>query len=218
MARKRKRRFRKKRNGPKTLILRGPTAVPDQMLVKMKYVQLFTLSSAGGNTAHQVFRGNSIFDPDFTGVGGQPMSRDQWQDFYQRYTVTGSSIKVEYNLQASADGIGSIMGIVPVDTSGAVTGIGQAIELPYSKHISVPNNQSVPLVLKNYITTKKKFGYKNILQEDDLSATFGANPVEQYFWNVYMITADALSSSTANCVATITYYVRMFDRKDLSRS
>ena len=41
-----------------------------------------------GSTAYQqVWRANSIFDPDYTGVGHQPICRDMWASMYGYYAV-----------------------------------------------------------------------------------------------------------------------------------
>lgn len=42
------------------------------------------------------FRGNSCFDPDYTGVGVQPYGWDQWTALYGTYRVAASSIKINF--------------------------------------------------------------------------------------------------------------------------
>lgn len=207
-----------KRRKAQTLTVRGPTVASDQLFVKMRYTKLFSLNSATGIMAQQVFRGNSLFDPEEPIGGGQPMGRDQYAALYQSYQVMGSKIKIEFSPRESADGIGTVFGTVPIDIATSVTGIAQAIELPYSKHMSAPNGQSKAIVINNYISTKSKFGYKDILQSDKLSSLQGSSPSEQFYWTVYGIAVDGLGTVVIDCVATITYYVRLFDRKDLSRS
>lgn len=70
----------------------------DEVVVKMPYVDstasVYTVPP-GGLTAFYQWKINSIFDPDLTGIGGQPMSRDTWAGIYNYYKVLETRIKVE---------------------------------------------------------------------------------------------------------------------------
>jgi hypothetical protein len=46
------------------------------------------------NTYHQ-FRANSLYDPDLSGIGHQPMFHDNYSQLYQKYRVISSKIKVK---------------------------------------------------------------------------------------------------------------------------
>jgi hypothetical protein len=41
------------------------------------------------------YASNSIFDPNLTATGHQPLSHDQWSQFYQHYLVMGSKITIK---------------------------------------------------------------------------------------------------------------------------
>lgn len=63
--------------------------------VKLKYVENITLDPpAAGSAATYTFRCNSLFDPNFTGTGHQPMFYDNYSAIYGQYTVVKSFIKV----------------------------------------------------------------------------------------------------------------------------
>ncbi len=62
----------------------------------MKYTQniLLSVGVAGLTGAEQVFRLNSLFDPDLSGVGHQPYGFDQVAAFYKHYRVEKATIEV----------------------------------------------------------------------------------------------------------------------------
>jgi len=69
---------------------------------EMKYVDLFLPTIAAGAVLDQVFRANSAFDPDRTGVGHQPRGFDQLTPQYNRYRVNKLSWFVEFTGAANA--------------------------------------------------------------------------------------------------------------------
>lgn len=70
-----------------------PRSVPhlynNNYTVRLSYVDNFRhdVAQNGSSGSIQVFRANSIFDPDFTGTGHQPIFRDLWASQYDYYAV-----------------------------------------------------------------------------------------------------------------------------------
>ena len=70
----------------------------DEIVVKMPYVDTFNTFvalPAGALTGFQQYKINSIWDPDLTGVGHQPLGRDTWSAIYNYYKVLEATITVE---------------------------------------------------------------------------------------------------------------------------
>lgn len=68
--------------------------LPDCYVTKLKYVETIvgnTVSPATADTYQ--FRLNSIFDPNFSGTGHQPMGHDQLIELYNKYHVYGVNVK-----------------------------------------------------------------------------------------------------------------------------
>lgn len=76
-------------------ISRGLSPFPNTKLVRHKYCDIIQLpaSVAAGAPRYYQFRANSTYDPDYTGVGHQPMFRDEMAAQYNYYTCIGSYIK-----------------------------------------------------------------------------------------------------------------------------
>jgi hypothetical protein len=68
--------------------------------VRLTYADNFRhdLAQSGAASAFQAFRVDSIFDPDATGTGHQPILRDLWASQYDYYTVLACDYKIRlYN-------------------------------------------------------------------------------------------------------------------------
>lgn len=90
---RRSRRYRSYRPSRRTLIRSG---FPKRLTVKLAYVDSININPPQGPDGFgtYVFRANSVYDPDFTGTGHQPMMFDTYMALYDHYQVKWSSIKV----------------------------------------------------------------------------------------------------------------------------
>jgi len=87
---------RKKRKTSKKLsIQRFPfNGIATTARAKLRYATEISITSSGVGTAvRHVFNLNSLYDPDRTGAGVQPMGFDQWCQLYHYFTVVGGSMK-----------------------------------------------------------------------------------------------------------------------------
>lgn len=87
--------YRNKRTGkPRFVLYNG--LVQNKLLTSLKYCDTKTLSPGGGAAFH-TFRLNSINDPDYTGVGHQPLFHDQWAALYSSYRVLGCKVRATFH-------------------------------------------------------------------------------------------------------------------------
>jgi hypothetical protein len=73
-----------------------PCIVPSRFRGKMFYNTVLALAPAAGGVAANVFRMNSVFDPDFSGVGSSAVAYTQLSALYGRYRVMAAKIFVEF--------------------------------------------------------------------------------------------------------------------------
>jgi len=92
------------------------SAFPQYLKRTLRYAQTNVIDVANFGTSQQVFRANSLFDPDFTGAGHQPNGFDQIIAAFNHFTVTRARIRVR---------------VLQVNTGGGVVEPG-AIVLAYS--------------------------------------------------------------------------------------
>jgi len=193
--------------------IRGVSLVPDQMRVVLKYNQVITMVNVAGIGTH-VFRLNSLFDPDLTGTGHQPLGFDQWATLYGEYQVMGSRIKVR---AIPPDTNPVKLAVFPSITSTVIGSVATASEQPYSKSVWINNinvTQNSPIT--SYISVKKLEG-RNIDSVNFIANT-GTNPAATRFWQ---LTCESNAGTAINDIlfdVTITYYCHFLRRLTLTTS
>jgi hypothetical protein len=162
-----------------------------------------------GSAAVTVFDLSSVFDPDFTGVGHQPLGHDQIAVFFERYQV----ISVDYQIVFwnSSEINFQRVGIRAVDTSATDPDPDVLIEngnVQWTLLTPLSGSQATATftgsVALNEVHGITKAQY---LANDDYGATFGSNPSERAFMQLF---ADGLGTDTAACgvAVKLTYHTR----------
>lgn len=88
---------------------------PAELFVRMVYSD-YRILTASTNEAEYVYRINSLYDPDVTGVGGQPDGFDEVNDLYSRYTVLAAKWTVSAFSNAAA-GRAKLVAVPSISTS-----------------------------------------------------------------------------------------------------
>lgn len=206
------------KNRPTQSLIRAPTAVPDQCLVKMKYCIGNTSIASVATPGVHIFSGNSIFDPDVTAVGHQPLGRDEWGAFYDSYLVYG----LAWDLTFVGDN-NNVCNVSTVckPTNTTIANYDTVRERPYAQTATTGlqgSNKHI-MKLKGYMSTNKIFGVNDIqAKNSDYTAGWDNNPVHRWYLHLYTIAFDRATSVTVNVDGDLYYYVKMFDRKALQRS
>jgi len=213
---------RTRRRGTRTnKVVSRSSPIPDRFITRMKYSELMAMITAGiGVPSYQQFRVNSIFDPNLTGVGHQPLGHDQFALLYNKYVVLGMSYVITLTNQSTTDY--ADVCVVQHPNSTLCTSIGQAMESPYSRRgILGPETGSRNiLVLKGYCSVAKIRGItvSKVKTEDNLAALFGANPAITPCLTVYIENQNVAAAITVNARFDITYHVQAYDRVQLGQS
>lgn len=164
----------------------------------------------GGYYARNVFAGNSLFDPDQTGVGVQPYGFDPMATLYGAYNVSASKIKVRfYTVEPSVYKVTCT--VVPHQDNAldyydpsdlrVTTGAKQRI-------ISSPEGITKGHFIQSYCTTARLF--KGLSAKDaDFGALVTSNPTRMWYWHVYVDTTDTATEDSIFCDVEITYYATM---------
>jgi hypothetical protein len=182
---------------------------------------------------HHVFRGNSINDPDVTGVGTQPYGHDEWAGLYNNYAVMSSSITILLNIYCTSGsqlGKGFTAFLYPDDQTAAPTYVERAdlAQVPMVKvyHLDAMGaNGRHHFKLKHYKSTRKMFYNRatNTNPSNMYNATaFNANPTNQWYWHVIVFQndgpVDISTSLTMEMDAKVNYYTKLTERKALDES
>lgn len=182
---------------------------PDHARVTLRYSEDVTLTSTTGVPGIYTFRGNSVFDPNLTGTGGQPCNFDDFAVHYNRYRVMGSRISVSSNF--ANNGLGMRLVLFPWNATAPTTTYADCIAQPYS--LAARPSANVPAIPVNSITTAKILGRTDaeVKGSDNCQALCTANPTDAWLWSLLYDNPEATTISMyANFV--IDYDVIFFDR------
>lgn len=169
----------------------GNYGFPDRVSTKMIYgdvVQLNLTGAQGFN--YWTFRLNSLFDPDYTGVGHQPQWFDQYASVYKNYRVKGSKITVTFMPctldPGSTNTVGPyFVGATACNASGLnATSVASLTEdINGSQGILVAKNGGNKVVVTNTYSPLRDLGLD--AYDNDLQAVTSSNPNAPWFCHVF---------------------------------
>lgn len=176
--------------------------IPDVTAIKFIYEENLVLTSSA-TIAEYVYRINSLFDPNFTGVGGQPPGFDQWKLLYGIYRVLACKIDLEFCGEN-----GFVLGTMCVENSSASFADPTAMgALRYSKSALATN--FVPARMSMLVRVSDIFGVNDetVLTDDHFAAVVSGNPA-----NVPYLHIAQKTSGTGDIVlwrVRLTFYTRL---------
>ena len=74
---------------------------PKSIITKLRYCDIYSMSSTSGAVVRQVMSANGVYDPDVSGVGHQCLYGDNYGNIYTNYVVLGSKITVHYTSRST---------------------------------------------------------------------------------------------------------------------
>lgn len=194
---------------------------PKRKLIKFRYAQEFTLAAAAGSTTSQIMRANSLYDPDYSGTGHQPLGYDQWSVFYDHYVVIGCKIKVTFDASAeSGNSLPLSCGLVLDDNASLSTASTSALtEANNSKTKHFNSLDRTITSITAAVAPHKFLGRSKPLSDPELKAAFNANPVEQCYWVIWMTNEDPATAATyVKCYVDMEYTAVLIEPKDITQS
>lgn len=192
--------------------------ISDMMYVKLIYAEQIPINPSVVSYFPYVFRGNSLFDPNLTGTGHQPLYFDQYSAIYSKYRVLGSSVK----LDVINNGAVSAMFYVcePNTDQSSIVDLAALYEQARSGAPKiVPIAARVSSRMKKYASTRKVCGLtKSQLYDDTFAAGISSSPSNTWYWNLLFGSVDNSSVPSGYFVIKMTFYVQFFDRVLTSQS
>lgn len=203
--------------------------LPQQSLFKFVYQDSrFNLATnlAGGYKTVRLWRGNSLNDPDYTGVGVQPYGYDNLcgpNAPFGRYLVYGSKITVYPHVYAAATSTASNysmrMILFPLyGTSVSYDEFEDLCRLPYSRRKVIESANDTKNVVSCYASTRKIIADSGDLSGGYYSAGYNANPPMEWYWHLYMDSNEFQNDTNSYVDVKITYYCKLFKVDDVNES
>jgi hypothetical protein len=204
------------------LVTAQMTGYPKSRRVKLKYAAEITMASSAVMSSY-IFRANSVFDPDYTGTGHQPMLYDQWTNIYSHYTVLNARISLTPAPPGTSDTVPSWFGWNLSTTANDITTefktVESLLESPYSTPPMIYGKgtsntgtglRSLPAVVCKF-DAKKYFGVKNITDGTGYSANTSTNPTQEAFFRLYVAPISDNFPSASHFLVEIIYDVLFKD-------
>lgn len=186
---------------------------PNEITTKVRYADVYTLISTSGSKASNIFRMNSINDPDYSGVGHQALWNDQLAAVYNRYVVLGSKITATFTLLPDATTTTQPTGPMAVgllcesDTTTSST-LSTLLETNNGTSGFVTNafGGKNTITLTGTYSPMKNIGFSPL--DDTVSAGFNANPSQQYYATIWAIETGLGTPSAVNVMVKIEYTIK----------
>lgn len=212
-------------DGRMTMVRNPDYGFPDKLRTRLRYADTISLT---GGIATNVFRLNSLYDPDLSGVGHQPCWFDQLCGTvgsapYYKYRVLGSKLKATFTPVSPP----SLAAANYSPTLVFVDGSNQA-SLSYTSAVGVMENSG-----SKYAILQDKGGGNNSkvvtityspqkdlglsAGDDTIGGVWNGNPSAVYYAHVGKIDQGPLASNTQLYVE-IEFYVEFFQRNEAPQS
>lgn len=194
--------------------------VPDKTVTTVRFSQNSYITCSvydAAMTAVNVIRVNSIFNPDATGSGHQPLWTDQLAQLYGRYRVHGMKYKI--TLSGSSSKITQCILVVARSTTPETT-LTTAIERRGNRVMDVPSGLSHSKTYTGFIRPGKAYGLTPSQMKDDenFASVIGTHPNKIAFACFYAVTHDTTPDVKMHYALECTYYVELMDRFRVSGS
>lgn len=179
---------------------------PPRINAKFVYGGDIRLNSGVLSLVSNVFRGNSIFDPDWTGIGSQPLGHDQYAALYLRYRVIASKFEVWF--AANTTEVVNSICILPSNDSASILW-PEATQMPGAKiAMTTGRTGNSTGYLSQYVTAAQMKGDNKLATDKDMEATFGSNPNIAWFWHL-IVQSPGATAPDMRCNVRITYYLSL---------
>lgn len=195
-------------NGPRSIL-------PLRQVVSLSYTQTRYLTEAGaGVGAFQTYRFNDLYDPDFTGVGAQPVGFDQLATMYARFRVLRTSVKVV----ASGTGNGAVVTVYPSSQSTLPANFSAHPSQPYAVS-GVTQTGTPPLKMSVSRNIWDVLGLRKAeyMSDMDFTCTAAVPTPRSCFLHVSILGFTGTAQS-ATIMARFTYQVEISEPLALSLS
>jgi len=188
--------------------VRGNDWMSGKLYNSMEYAEQIYYTSVSPPQSY-IFRGNSIYDPNQSGTGGQPIGMTTLTSIYSVYECPSCSIRVEW---INNTNIPLWITIAPVVNTAYVVTYNSSQGVPGAKTVYCPgNNSNAHGVITNWNSTFKTTG---LIQDTGASRSLvTTNPVTQWYWNITLTPCDNVSALSGVLNVKLIYKTIWTDRK-----
>lgn len=202
-----------------TLGHKGEISFPKTLWTKLKYFDTrFTLETGSAIIDKAVFRGNNIYDPDYSGAFSVSAHEEYiWRQVYNYYTVVASSIKIfctsDYTADHDRPSLSILPSIDPTDPTAAYQEVSQIARFKGGRtklvpHSNYPRDKQRPWSMKNYMETRRMYPGSNPMDDSFVNQmAHSTGPDRDWYWIIVLLRNNAATTVNIKYDVHITYYV-----------
>lgn len=220
----RRRQYKRKPRGPKrgrrgarkiVNVNRALQPFAQRYITKMKYSEAIYLSGTGPLAYRWSL--NSLYDPNFSGIGHQPYGFDQLSVLYNRYRVIACSYVIS---GAPINNTYQRIAALPSNEQVNALTLSEMCENPKCRFITQAPSAALKLLTgKIYLPSLVGRNKAQYMADDRYQAQTNASPSELALLNVFMQDmSDGASTIQTAFNITLEYTVEFFDVKPLAQS
>lgn len=192
---------------------RTPTGLPSRMRVRMGYADAKQLTSGASTVSTNIYRLNSVYDPDYSGVGAQAIGYDQYSALYGRYLVTKAFIELWGHNNNGVDSI--ITAGVHQDLTTFTSQAAQLAEVADGDTKVIYSYQTTPVGYKKWSVDLAKLtgvSKSTYASDSQYQSAIGNSPTSNMGLIIALGAPQGVASSAQACyMIKITYEVEWFD-------
>lgn len=150
--------------------------LPPYIEVPMRYSFTLFMTLTAGQFLDYIFRANSLFDPDRTGIGHQPLGFDQLTPVYNRYRVD----RLEWHIDFGSGSGTYATGVALINGAANLTSIEQMAEYPTARTHTQAFNGAPPAIFTGKKSLAAFNGRSDLSYniDDTTGSLVNTNPVE----------------------------------------
>ena len=171
----------------------------------------------GGTCAVHIFRANSMYDPDYTGTGHQPLGFDEMSTIYNKHKVTRAKITVTFQ-PSTNQYVGTVVGVAISRGNGGLSDAREYIEngscvWKYMDAATTANGAVHSKTVSLGVDIKKFFGKSSL--DDDFIGSSSDNPARVLYFHVFCGNLNSQDEGIVYFNAKIEFQATWTDPYDL---
>lgn len=180
--------------------------LPARVITRHTYVDGRMLTNGSAAIATWQFRLNSMYDPDYTNTGHQPMGFDQMWPNYGRYLVHKVKVTIMSHFTANDSSTIPTLAFCPLNTSTAIAApLSVLSEQPRAEEYLLYAGYSPFKISKTYnlwdIAGVSKSTYTG--DWDRFGSTVATNPTEEIFLQVSLGSSSAVGTDISSAIVRV---------------
>lgn len=180
---------------------------PQKFVTKLRYQERYVLDPPLAGLATQVMRANSVFDPDYTGIGHQPRYFDELMSSYDHYVVLGSKITVIAN---NSQGEAMNFAIQRTDDGAVSTTWNDVVENRNCVFTTINASNAGGNTKKLSLTYSPKKALGRSPWDPNLRGDAASNPSEGFYFNVIIGAFNEANNPGPTVISVIMDYTVAF--------